>query len=83
VKRPPRGELKEPEIACLQAVRALWPQGNVRGRTFCIMNRRLNVRREAKPLGGAEAKASPKWATSGVHYNPKPGDLFMARLKRG
>lgn len=83
VKRTPKGELKEPEIACLQAVRALCPQGNVRERTFCIMNRRLNVRREAKPLGGAGAKASPKRAISGVHYNPKPGDLLMVRLKRG
>ena len=34
----------------------------VRERTFCIMIRRLNVRGEAKPLGGAGAKASPKWA---------------------
>ena len=34
----------------------------VRERTFCIMIRRLNVRSEAKPLGGAGAKASPKWA---------------------
>ena len=29
-----------------------------RERTFCIMIRRLNVRREAKPIGGAGAKAS-------------------------
>ena len=35
---------------------------HVRERTFCIMIRRLNVRSEAKPLGGAGAKASPKWA---------------------
>ena len=34
-----------------------------RERTFCIMIRRLNVRSEAKPIGGAGAKASPKWAT--------------------
>ena len=34
----------------------------VRERTFCIMIRRLNVRSEAKPLGGAGAKASPKRA---------------------
>ena len=47
------------------------------------MNRRLNVRGEVKPEGGGGAKASPKWATSRVHYNPKPGDLLMARLKRG
>ena len=55
----------------------------VRGRTFCIMIRRLNVRSEAKPLGGAVAKASPKWAISCVYYNPKRGDLYMARMKRG
>ena len=53
----------------------------VRERTFCIMIRRLNVRSEAKPLGGAGAKASPKWATSCVYYNPKRDDLRMARLK--
>jgi len=47
------------------------------------MNRRLNVRGEAKPLGGAAAKASPKWANSRVYYNPKRGDLRMARVKRG
>ena len=35
----------------------------VRERTFCIMIRRLNVRSEAKPIGGAGAKASPKRAT--------------------
>ena len=35
----------------------------VRERTFCIMIRRLNIRREAKPIGGAGAKASPKRAT--------------------
>ena len=35
----------------------------VRERTFCIMIRRLNVRSKAKPIGGAGAKASPKWAT--------------------
>ena len=34
----------------------------VRERTFCIMIRRLNIRSKAKPLGGAGAKASPKWA---------------------
>ena len=34
----------------------------VRERTFCIMIRRLNVRSEAKPLGGAGAKASLKQA---------------------
>ena len=55
----------------------------VRERTFCIMIRRLNVRSEAKPLGGAGAKASPKWATSCVYYNPKRDDLRMARLKCG
>lgn len=54
-----------------------------RERTFCIMIRRLNVRSEAKPLGGAGAKASPKWATSCVYYNPKRGDLHMARMKCG
>ena len=53
----------------------------VRERTFCIMIRRLNVRSEAKPLGGAVAKASPKWAISCVYYNPKRGDLHMARMK--
>ena len=55
----------------------------VRERTFCIMIRRLNVRSEAKPIGGAGAKASPKWATSCVYYNPKRDDLRMARLKCG
>ena len=55
----------------------------VRERTFCIMIRRLNVRGEAKPLGGAGAKASPKRANSRVHYNPKRGDLHMARMKCG
>ena len=35
----------------------------VRERTFCIMIRRLNVRGEVKPIGGAGAKASPKWAS--------------------
>ena len=35
----------------------------VQERTFCIMIRRLNVRSKAKPVGGAVAKASPKWAT--------------------
>ena len=54
-----------------------------RERTFCIMIRRLNIRSEAKPLGGAGAKASPKWATSCVYYNPKRGDLHLARMKRG
>ena len=78
---PVRG-VKRPETTCLQAVRGL--RGNpVRERTFCIMIRRLNVRSEAKPIGGAGAKASPKRANSGAHYNPKRGDLYMARLKRG
>ena len=54
-----------------------------RERTFCIMIRRLNVRSKAKPLGGAGAKASPKRAISCVYYNPKRGDLRMARMKRG
>ena len=47
------------------------------------MNRRLNVRGEVKPIGGAAAKASPKRARSRVHYNPKRDDLRMARVKRG
>jgi hypothetical protein len=53
----------------------------VRERTFCIMIRRLNVRGKAKPLGGAGAKASPNRAHSRVYYNPKRGDLHMARVK--
>ena len=48
------------------------------------MNRRLNVRGEVKAEeAGAGAKASLNRANSRVHYNPKPGDLSMARLKRG
>ena len=54
-----------------------------RERTFCIMIRRLNIRSKAKPLGGAGAKASPKRANSCVYYNPKRGDLHLARMKRG
>ena len=56
---------------------------HARERTFCIMIRRLNIRSEAKPLGGAGAKASPKRANSCVYYNPKRGDLHMVRMKRG
>ena len=47
------------------------------------MIRRLNIRSEAKPIGGAVAKASPNRAKSCVYYNPKRGDLHMARLKCG
>ncbi len=50
-------------------------KGNARFRTFCIMNRRLNVR--------GEVKAEEAGAGSRVHYNPKPSDLPMVRLKRG
>ena len=59
-------------------------KGNARFRTFCIMNRRLNVRGEVKAeKAGAGAKASLNRANSRVHYNPKPSDLPMVRLKRG
>ena len=54
-----------------------------RERTFCIMIRRLNIRSKVKPIGGAIVKASPNRANSCVYYNPKRGDLCMARLKRG
>jgi len=47
------------------------------------MIRRLNIRSKAKPLGGAGAKASPKWALSCVYYNPKRGDLHMVRIEGG
>ena len=82
VKSTPERGVKRPETVCLQAGEVLCRKAG-RLRTFCIMNRRLNERGKLKPEGGGEAKASPKWATSRVHYNPKPGDLLMARLKRG
>ena len=82
MKSTPERGVKRPETVCLQAGEAPCRKA-VRLRTFCIMNRRLNVRGEVKPVGGAEAKASPKWASSRAHYNPKLGDLLMVRVKRG
>ena len=38
---------------------------------------------EVKPLGVAEAKASPNWAHESHDVDPKPGDLPMVRLKLG
>jgi hypothetical protein len=47
------------------------------------MNRRVTVTGQVKDLrSGAEAKASLKRALS-VAVDPKPGDLSMARVKRG
>jgi hypothetical protein len=47
------------------------------------MNRRVAVTGEVKALSaGAEAKASLIRALS-VAADPKPGDLSMARVKRG
>ena len=57
-KNPGEGSEIEPETVRLQAVRALWPSGNARSRTFCIMGLRVIVCGKVKPLGGAGAKAS-------------------------
>ena len=38
---------------------------------------------EVKPLGGAVAKASLKWAFQFDALDPKPSDLVMSRLKVG
>jgi hypothetical protein len=47
------------------------------------MNRRVTVTGKVKGLRpGAEAKASLNRALS-VAVDPKPGDLSMARVKRG
>jgi len=47
------------------------------------MIRRLTLCGEVKEFSsGAVAKASPNWAHSRMEYDPKPGDLPMARLKR-
>ena len=40
-KNPDEGNEIESETAHLQAVEELWPQGNARRRTFCIMSRRV------------------------------------------
>ena len=46
------------------------------------MVRRVNVTSEVKCLRhGAEARASLKRAIKLVVFDPKPGDLSMARLK--
>ena len=46
------------------------------------MVRRVNVTSEVKDLRSeAEAKASLKWASQSVVFDPKPGDLAMSRLK--
>ena len=65
-KNPGEGSEIVPETVCLQAVGALWPQGNASPRTFCIMGLRVTVRSKVKPTGGAEAKASPNRALSCV-----------------
>ena len=41
------------------------------------------VTSEVKPSGGAGAKASLKRAFEFVALDPKPGELFMARVKCG
>ena len=63
-KNPGEGSEIEPETVRLQAVKALWPQGKVRSRTFCIMGLRVTVGGKVKPSGGAEAKASLNRALS-------------------
>ena len=65
-KNPGEGSEIVPETVCLQAVGALWPQGNASPRTFCIMGLRVTVRGKVNPEGVAEAKASPNRATSCV-----------------
>ena len=51
--------------------------------TFCIMNRRLNACGELKPERRRRSESESEVGESRAHYNPKPGDLLMARLKRG
>jgi hypothetical protein len=47
------------------------------------MGLRLMVRGKVKPIGEAEAKASPNRAIESRAVDPKPGDLPMGRLKPG
>jgi len=49
------------------------------------MNRRLNVRGEVKVFEdrSRSESESEQGEESRVHYNPKPSDLPMVRLKRG
>ena len=47
------------------------------------MSQRVNVASKVKPLGVAVAKASLNRATIVAVLDPKPGDLSMARVKRG
>ena len=47
------------------------------------MGLRLMLRGKVKPLGGAEAKASPNRAIESRDVDPKPSDLPMGRLKPG
>ena len=47
------------------------------------MGLRLTVRGKVKPLGVAEAKASPNRANESRAVDPKPSDLSMGRLKPG
>ena len=47
------------------------------------MVRRVNVTGKVKFLrNAAEAKASLNWAVKSVVFDPKPGDLYMYRLKQ-
>ena len=46
------------------------------------MSQRVTLCGEVKPSGGAVAKASLNRAIELRGIDPKPGDLFMARVKR-
>ena len=45
------------------------------------MSQRVTLRGKVKPIGVAEAKASPNRAIELQGVDPKPGDLSMARMK--
>ena len=45
------------------------------------MGQRLNLCSKLKPIGVGEAKASLNRAIKLNGLDPKPGDLFMTRLK--
>ena len=45
------------------------------------MSQRVTLCGKVKPIGVAEAKASPKRAIELQGVDPKPGDLSMARVK--